>query len=89
MSGTLTAYTRHRALRAAAPLQLGRVVELVGLHVLVRGLPAAVGDLVEIEGPTPVLAEVAASGPRGLICLPLASTAGLHVGALVGRGADR
>jgi flagellum-specific ATP synthase len=79
----LTAYARHRARRAAAPLQLGRVVELVGLHLLVRGLPAAVGDLVEIEGPTPVLAEIAASGPRGLICLPLGSTAGLQVGALV------
>lgn len=80
---TLTAYTRHRAVRAVAPLQLGRVVELVGLHLLVTGLHAAVGDLVEIEGPTPALAEVAASGPRGLVCLPMTSTSGLHVGALV------
>lgn len=79
----LTAYTRHRAVRAVTPLQLGRVVELVGLHLLVTGLHAAVGDLVEIEGPTPALAEVAASGPRGLICLPMTSTSGLHVGALV------
>lgn len=79
----LTAYTRHRALRAVAPLHLGRVVELVGLHLLVTGLHAAVGDLVEIEGRSPVLAEVAASGPRGLICLPMTSTSGLHVGALV------
>ncbi|HEX2895361.1 MAG TPA: FliI/YscN family ATPase [Marmoricola sp.] len=79
----LTPYVRHRALRAAAPLQLGRVVELVGLHLLVTGLPAAVGDLVEIEGTNPVLAEVAASGPRGLVCLPLSTTSGLQVGALV------
>ena len=79
----VTPYLRHRALRAAAPLRLGRVVELVGLHLLVTGIPAAVGDLVEIEGPTPALAEVAASGPRGLVCLPLTSTAGLQVGALV------
>jgi flagellum-specific ATP synthase len=80
---TLTPYLRHRALRAAAPLRLGRVVELVGLHMLVTGLPAAVGDLVEIEGPQPALAEVAASGPRGLVCLPLTRTAGVQVGALV------
>jgi flagellum-specific ATP synthase len=80
---TITPYLRHRALRAAAPLKLGRVVELVGLHLLVTGIPAAVGDLVEIEGPTPALAEVAASGPRGLVCLPLTNTAGLQVGALV------
>ena len=47
-----------------APLQLGRVAELLGLHVLVTGLPAAVGDL--RRGATarqPVLAEVVASGP--------------------------
>jgi flagellum-specific ATP synthase len=80
---SLTPYVRHRALRAASPLRLGRVVELVGLHLLVTGLPAAVGDLVEIEGPTPVFAEVAASGSRGLVCLPLANTSGLKVGALV------
>jgi flagellum-specific ATP synthase len=79
----LTPYVRHRALRAAAPLQLGRVVEVVGLHLLVSGLPAGVGDLVEVEGPVPVLAEVAASGPEGLICLPLANTSGLRAGALV------
>jgi len=79
---TWTPYLRHRALRAAAPLQLGRVVELVGLHLLVTGLRAAVGDLLEIEGPTPALAEVAASGRRGLVCLPLTSTSGLQVGAL-------
>jgi flagellum-specific ATP synthase len=79
----LTAYTRHRARRAAAPLRLGRVAELVGLHLLVKGLPAAVGDPVEIEGPSPALAEVAASGPAGLVCLPLSNTAGLQVGALV------
>ena len=79
----VNAYVRHRALRAAAPLRLGRVVELVGLHLLVTGIPAAVGDLLEIEGPTPALAEVAASGPRGLVCLPLTATSGLQVGALV------
>ena len=60
----LTPVLRERALDAVRPLQLGRVAELLGLHLLVTGLPAAVGDLVEVAGPAPVLAEVAASGPR-------------------------
>lgn len=80
---TLTADMRRHAIHAAAPLTLGRVSELVGLHLLVTGLSAAVGDLVEVVGETPALAEVAASGPEGLICLPLAHTHGLQVGALV------
>lgn len=72
-----------RAIAAARPLRLGRVVELVGLHLIVTGLTAAVGDLVEIDGPAPVLAEVAASGPEGLVCLPLGPTTGLCAGARV------
>ena len=77
---TLTPDLRERALEAVRPLQLGRVAELLSLHMLVTGLPAAVGDLVEVAGPTPVLAEVAASGPAGLVCLPLSATTGLRVG---------
>ncbi|MFL6060779.1 MAG: FliI/YscN family ATPase [Marmoricola sp.] len=81
---SLAAARRQRAIAVASPLRLGKVAELVGLHVLVTGLPAAVGDLVEICGAGgPALAEVAASGPRGLVCLPLAHTTGLEVGALV------
>jgi flagellum-specific ATP synthase len=76
--------TLQAALAAARPQRFGRVVELVGLHVLVHGVDAAVGDLVEIHGPGDVVpAEVAASGPRGLVCLPMASTSGLRVGARV------
>jgi flagellum-specific ATP synthase len=76
---------RERALEAAAPLRLGRLTELVGLHLRVRGLTAAVGDLLEIEdtGSGAVLVEVAASDPRGLVCLPLGPTAGVRAGALV------
>lgn len=62
---------------------LGHVTELVGLHLLVRGLSAAVGDLLEIEAGTPLLAEVASSGSEGLICLPLGPTTGVRRGALV------
>ena len=76
------------ALRAARPERLGRVAELLGLHLLVTGLDAAVGDLVEVLGDRTVMAEVAASGPNGLVCLPMTRTTGLKVGAHVrGTGA--
>nr|WP_300054145.1 FliI/YscN family ATPase [uncultured Nocardioides sp.] len=79
----ITPELRARALDAVAPLRLGRVAELLGLQVRITGLPAAVGDLVSVEGRASVLAEVAASGPGGLTCLPLGSTAGLQVGDVV------
>jgi flagellum-specific ATP synthase len=79
----ITPELRARALDAVAPLRLGRVAELLGLQVRITGLPAAVGDLVSVEGRASVLAEVAASGPGGLTCLPLGSTTGLQVGDVV------
>ncbi|QBX55240.1 FliI/YscN family ATPase [Nocardioides seonyuensis] len=79
----LTDETRARALAATAPVVLGQVAELLGLQVRVTGLRAAVGDLVAIQGSTQVLAEVAASGPAGLTCLPLGATAGLCVSDVV------
>lgn len=73
-----------RAQAAAAPLLLGRVAEVVGLQLRVTGLPAAVGDLVEVSTyGVPVLAEVSAGRPDGLVCLPLGPTTGLSVGAQV------
>ncbi len=74
---------RERALAATRPERLGRVTELLGLQLQVTGLRAAVGDLVEILGPKPVLAEVGASSTRGLTCLPLGETRGIESGALV------
>ena len=74
---------RERALRAAVPMHWGRVAETVGLHLRVVGLQGAVGDLVEVAGREPVLAEVAASDTRGLVCLPLGHTRGIAVGATV------
>lgn len=79
----LTADVRARALEAVSPLRLGQVAELLGLQVRITGLAAAVGDLVAVEGETRVLAEVAASGPAGLTCLPLGDTTGLRVGDVV------
>ncbi len=72
-----------RARDAARPARLGRVSELLGLQLRVTGLQAAVGDLLSVESAVPVLAEVVASGPTGLVCLPLGSTAGLTIGAPV------
>jgi flagellum-specific ATP synthase len=69
------------AARAAArPRRLGIVIELLGLHLLVKGVEAAVGDVVEVLGPKPIFAEVAASGPNGLVCLPMGPTTGLRAG---------
>lgn len=79
----LTDDTRLRSIEAVRPVRLGRVAELLGLHVLVTGLDAGVGDLVEVTGSAPVLAEVAASSGAGLVCLPLGSTTGLRIGEAV------
>ncbi|QBR92373.1 FliI/YscN family ATPase [Nocardioides euryhalodurans] len=77
---TFTPELRQRAHEAVRPVRLGRVAELMALHLRVVGVSAAVGDLVEVRGPVPVLAEVAASGAAGLVCLPLGDTSGLRVG---------
>jgi flagellum-specific ATP synthase len=77
------AVRRPAALAAAAPQRLGRVSELLGLNLQVVGVRAAVGDLLEVLGPTPLLAEVVASSHDHLVCLPLGRTDGVHVGAPV------
>lgn len=79
----ITPTITHRALEAARPLALGTVSELVGLHLVVRGLPAAVGDLVEVASGKPLLAEVVALRPGDMVCLPLGPTAGVRIGDLV------
>ncbi|HEV7875221.1 MAG TPA: FliI/YscN family ATPase [Nocardioides sp.] len=72
------------ALQAASPVRYGRVREVQGLHLLVQGIDAAVGDLVEVAGDHGVLlAEVVASSPEGDVCMPLSSIHGLRVGARV------
>jgi flagellum-specific ATP synthase len=72
-------------LEAARPERRGLVSRVRGLGVEVQGLDGAVGDLVELaEG---IEAEVVATGPDGLSCMPLSSTAGLTIGTPVrGRG---
>ncbi|WP_370544921.1 FliI/YscN family ATPase [Frigoribacterium sp. VKM Ac-2530] len=111
---TLTAPVRTRlaAARAAArPQRVGSVVSAVGLGITVRGLDAAVGDVLEIGEPAPVpgapstvaasttgtgsaaaqtpvvastttsaLAEVVATTPDGLRCMPLGRLTGVTAG---------
>ncbi|HWJ81099.1 MAG TPA: FliI/YscN family ATPase [Nocardioides sp.] len=79
----LTWEVREAAMAAARPLHHGTVTELVGLHIVVRSLPAAVGDLVEVVGAGTLLAEVVALRPGSMVCLPLGTTAGVRVGDLV------
>ncbi|MCW2813005.1 MAG: FliI/YscN family ATPase [Nocardioides sp.] len=77
------AAVRADALAAVRPTVRGRISELLGLHLQVVGLRAAVGDLVAVDATTgpPVLAEVvASSAARGLTCLPLSSANGLEAG---------
>jgi flagellar biosynthesis/type III secretory pathway ATPase len=73
-----------RVVEVLRPRVLGTVSELVGLHLEVRGLRAAAGDLVSVEtAGGPLLAEVAALRPGSAICLPLGKTTGVRVGDLV------
>jgi flagellum-specific ATP synthase len=84
MSLLLDEHQLAQALAAARPAHYGRLVELKGLHLLARGVDAAVGELLEIDSEAgPVPAEVVASTPEGTVCLPLGSTHGLRAGARV------
>ncbi|MFJ4044461.1 FliI/YscN family ATPase [Microbacterium sp. NPDC089987] len=65
-------------LAAARPERIGTVSRVRGLGVEVRGIHGAVGDLVRLGDD--VDAEVVATGPDGLSCMPLASTSGLTLG---------
>lgn len=77
----LTPELRARALSAAQPRSLGTIVELAGLHLLVTGLPVAVGDLVEVlRTPESLLAEVIALRAEGAVCLPLGTLNGVRIG---------
>ncbi|MDX6300669.1 MAG: flagellum-specific synthase, partial [Nocardioidaceae bacterium] len=61
-----------------------RLAELRGLHLLVRGVDVAVGDVLEVHGRDGLVpVEAVASTPEGTVCLPLGSTYGLRVGARV------
>ena len=71
-----------RILGAARPASTGRVSQLIGSHLEVEGVDAAVGEAIEVEGDeSRLLAEVVALRDRRLLCMPLGSTAGIRFGA--------
>jgi flagellum-specific ATP synthase len=79
----------HPAVAAARPTVAGRVRRVVGLHLEVAGVDAAVGDEVRIEGPDgPLPSEVVAVREDDLVCMPFGDTAGLHAG-MPARGTGR
>jgi flagellum-specific ATP synthase len=71
---------------AARPQRVGRVVSAVGLGLTVQGLDAAVGDVVTVGdsadpgAPGATLAEVVATTPEGLRCMPLGRLTGVTAG---------
>ncbi len=74
----------HRAVDAARPSVTGRVVRVVGIHLDVAGVHAAIGDAVVIETTSGALeAEVVAVHEDGLVCMPYGDLRGVCAGAPV------
>jgi flagellum-specific ATP synthase len=77
------------AATVAAPKVEGRVAEVVGLGVGVRGLRAAVGELVTVHTNTQVLpAQVVSVHMDGVTCMPLGATQGVAAGDAVTPSGD-
>jgi flagellum-specific ATP synthase len=83
----VTAQLRDRladASRAAAPVVAGQVADVVGLGIRVRGVRAAVGDLVTVASAAgAVPAQVVAVHAQGATCMPLGATVGITAGDAV------
>jgi flagellum-specific ATP synthase len=70
-----------RGAAAARPVLHGHVADVVGLGIRVRGVRAAVGDLVTVHAVAgDVPAQVVAVHPGGVTCMPLGSTVGITAG---------
>jgi flagellum-specific ATP synthase len=69
------------AVAAARPERVGSVASVVGLSIDVRGIEAAIGDIVRIGDGTP--AEVVATTREGLRCMPLGRLSGVRAGESV------
>ena len=71
-------------LEAARPRRFGRVERVVGIHLEVAGLDAAIGDAVVIFAPTgKVGGEVVALHGERIVCMPFGDLHGLRTGAPV------
>jgi flagellum-specific ATP synthase len=78
------------AAAAAGPRLEGRVSAVIGLGIGVRGLNAAIGELVVIESAAGSLpAQVIAVQPTGITCMPLGTTAGVAAGDPVKASGDQ
>jgi flagellum-specific ATP synthase len=78
------------AAAAAEPRIEGRVGEVIGLGVGVRGLRAAVGELVIVSTASgPLSAQVIAVSRTGVTCMPLGTTAGVAAGDPVASSGDQ
>lgn len=72
------------ALDAARPRRFGRVERVVGIHLEVAGLEAAIGDAVIVETPQGgVGGEVVALHGERTVCMPFGELSGLRTGAAV------
>ncbi|MFI2563942.1 FliI/YscN family ATPase [Paenarthrobacter sp. NPDC018779] len=70
------------AVAAAAPQRVGTVTSVLGLGLEVAGLECAVGELVTVgTGADTLDAEVVASVPGGVRCMPLGRLTGIAAGA--------
>jgi len=71
-----------RAIDAARPERTGQVTRVLGLHLEVAGVDAAVGDEVVVELDTRSLTtQVVAVQSGSLVCMPYGDTAGVRAGS--------
>ncbi|MGC8481079.1 MAG: FliI/YscN family ATPase [Acidimicrobiales bacterium] len=74
---------RDRLIDAAKPVAVGRVCRMVGLHLEVEGVDAAIGEAIQVDlgGGKKINGEVVALNDGRLICMPLGDLAGVRYGA--------
>ena len=72
---------------AGAPRRTGCVTGVVGLNVVVSGIEAAIGEMVDVAADGgPLTAEVVALRPDGVVCMPYGDLAGVRAGAAAAPG---
>jgi flagellum-specific ATP synthase len=70
------------ALLAARPLRTGQVTKVLGLHLEVEGVEAAVGDEVVITTTAgPLVTQTVALRDGALVCMPYGDTTGVRAGS--------
>ena len=78
---SLTGGRMAAATAAARPVVSGQVTRVLGIHLEVSGLDAAIGDAVRIHAPVgAITAEVVAINRSSLVCMPYGELHGVRVG---------